>query len=76
MQLLYMKTIYYRFTTPNRKQLFIFASGLAQECVPLLELSKRRKLVKENEQASLCQDLETIVKMISGLINRLDKRKT
>ena len=64
-----------RFTTPDRKHFFVIARGSAQECVPLLELGKRRKLVHDDQHTVLRQDLETIAKMISGLINGLDKRK-
>ena len=65
-----------RFTTPDRKHFFIIARGSAQECVPLLELAKRRELLQKDKHTALRQDLETIAKMISGLINGLDKRKT
>ena len=64
-----------RFTTPDRKHFFVIARGSAQECVPLLELAKRRDLIQEDNHTALRQDLETIAKMISGLINGLDKRK-
>lgn len=65
-----------RFTTPDRKHFFVIARGSAQECVPLLELAKRRGHIQEDNHTALRQDLETIAKMISGLINGLDKRKT
>ena len=34
-----------RFTTPDRRNFFIIARGSVQECVPLLELALRRKLL-------------------------------
>ncbi len=64
-----------RFTSPDRKHFFVIARGSAQECVPLLELGKRRRLIHDEQHTALRQDLETIAKMISGLINGLDKRK-
>lgn len=63
-----------RFTIPDRKHFFVIARGSVQECVPLLELAKRRELLQEDKHVALRQDLETIAKMISGLINGLDKR--
>jgi four helix bundle protein len=34
-----------RFTKADRKNFFVIASGSAQECVPLLELARRKGLV-------------------------------
>ena len=65
-----------RFTKADRKNFFTIARGSAQECVPLLELAHRRKLLDETRHASMREELETIAKMIRGLINGLDKRQT
>ena len=65
-----------RFTKADRKHFFIIARGSTQECVPLLELSRRKGLISEEANDELRQDLEIIAKMISGLISGLDKRKT
>ena len=62
-----------RFTKADRKNFFIIARGSAQECVPLLELARRRKLLDDARHASMRENLETIAKMISGLINGLNK---
>ncbi len=35
-----------RFTKADRRNFFVIARGSAQECVPLLELAKRRGLIK------------------------------
>ncbi len=64
-----------RFTKPDRKNFFIIARGSVQECVPLLEVARRRNLLEDCRHAALRDDLETIAKMISGLINGLDKRR-
>ncbi len=64
-----------RFTKADRKHFFIIARGSTQECVPLLELSRRKGLISDELNAELRQELETIAKMISGLIGGLDKRK-
>lgn len=63
-----------RFTKPDRKNFFTIARGSVQECVPLLEVARRRGLVDESQHEALRQTLETIAKMISGLINGLDNR--
>jgi four helix bundle protein len=65
-----------RFTKADRKNFFIIARGSVQECVPLLELARRRKLIDEPKHAELKSQLEEISKMLSGLINGLEKRET
>ncbi len=64
-----------RFTKADRRNFFIVARGSVQECVPLLEIGRRRKLVGEEIHTSLRGELEAMAKMISGLINGLDKRR-
>jgi len=64
-----------RFTKPDRKNFFVIARGSAQECVPLLEIARRRGFIDDARHAELRTDLETIAKMISGLIKGLDNRK-
>ena len=64
-----------RFTKPDRKNFFTIARGSAQECIPLLEIARRRGLLHESEHEALRQELETIAKMVSGLINGMNKRK-
>ena len=65
-----------RFTKPDRKHFFGIARGSIQECVPLLELALRRKLVEGEEHTQLRGQLEELGKMISGLIKGLEKRAT
>lgn len=64
-----------RFTKPDRKNFFGIARGSVQECVPLLELARRRKLIDDSKHAELKSQLEEISKMLSGLINGLEKRR-
>jgi four helix bundle protein len=64
-----------RFTKPDRKHFFGIARGSVQECVPLLELALRRKLLSEDRHLQLKVDLEEISRMLSGLINGLDQRE-
>lgn len=63
-----------RFTKPDRKNFFTIARGSVQECVPLLEVTRRRELVDQSKHETLRRELETIGKMISGLINGLEQR--
>ena len=64
-----------RFTKPDRKNFFGIARGSVQECVPLLELAGRQKLLEPPEHERMKANLEEIARMLSGLINGLDKRK-
>jgi len=64
-----------RFTKGDRRNFFIVARGSVQECVPLLEIAKRKRLIPDVIFSDLLNKLEVISKMISGLINGLEKRK-
>lgn len=64
-----------RATIPDRRNFFTIARGSAQECVPLLEIARRRGLVQEPTMLALKERLEVIAKMISGLINGLENRR-
>jgi four helix bundle protein len=65
-----------RFTKADRRNFFTVARGSTQECVPLLEVARRRGFVNEARHAELRAELEVIAKMISGLIKGLDNRDT
>ena len=64
-----------RFTKRDRRHFFIIARGSTQECVPLLEIAKRKQLISKHSHLETSNQLEVISKMISGLINGLEKRK-
>ncbi len=64
-----------RFTKRDRRNFFIIARSSAQECIPILEIAKRKQLISDVNLSDLLNELETISKMISGLINGLKKRK-
>lgn len=64
-----------RYTKADRKNFFMIARGSAQECVPLLELGRRRGLLNEERHAMMRTELETIAKMLSGLISGIEKRR-
>lgn len=63
-----------RFTKADRRHFFTIARGSVQECVPLLEVACRRGLLDRARNDVLRGELEVMAKMISGLINGLDKR--
>ena len=63
-----------RFTKADRKNFFGIARGSVQECVPLLELTARQKLLEAQRHQELKADLEEIAKMLFGLIKGLDNR--
>jgi four helix bundle protein len=63
-----------RFTKADRKNFFGIARGSVQECIPLLELARRRSLLSDAEHERLKSSLEEIARMLSGLINGLEKR--
>ncbi len=64
-----------RFTKPDRRHFFGIARGSVQECVPLLELAWRRKLLNEQDHIELKNRLEEIARMLSGLIKGLENRE-
>ncbi len=64
-----------RFTSADRRNFFIVARASAQECVPLLELARRKGLVADNPHQAFREQIEVIARMISGLISGMDKRK-
>jgi four helix bundle protein len=49
-----------RFTKADRKHFFAIARGSVQECVPLLELARRRGLILDDRHSSLKNQLEEI----------------
>lgn len=64
-----------RFTKPDRKHFFGIARGSVQECVPLLELAKRRQLITDELHIKLKARLEEVARMLSGLIKGFENRE-
>ena len=64
-----------RQTKADRKNFFIISRGSVHECLPMLELAKRRGLIEPNRHLEFKTDLVEIVRMISGLISGLEKRE-
>jgi len=57
-----------RFHKADRASFFRIARGSAFECVPILEICKRRALLTDDRHAQLLAQLESIARMLSGLI--------
>ncbi len=64
-----------RWHAKERKNFFWIARGSVFECVPLLELCRRGKLITEEQFANLKAELEVLAKMISALIKGTEKRE-
>ena len=64
-----------RWTEADRRNLFAIARGSLHECVPLIELCRRRELLEGDVCSALKSDLETIAKMLSRLIQKGQKRQ-
>ena len=65
-----------RFTKADRKHFFGIARASVLQCVPQLELARRRELIDESKHAEFKSQLEEISRMLSGLINGLENRET
>ncbi|MBI4335733.1 MAG: four helix bundle protein [Candidatus Omnitrophica bacterium] len=53
----------------DRINYFRIARGSAFECVPILELCKRKKLIKEEDAKVFNERLDEVCKMLTGLMN-------
>jgi len=58
-----------RYGKADRKNFFRISRGSAFECIPILELCKRKKLIGGEKHKVLKDNLDEICKMLSGLIN-------
>jgi len=56
-----------RYHTKDRQAFFRIARGSAFECVPILEICKRKKLIDEQIVKNLLEELEIISKMLTRL---------
>ena len=64
-----------RLTRPARNHFFGIARGSLLECVALLELASRQRLIALRTHTQLKGDTEQIARMLAGLINS-SKRRT
>ena len=57
-----------RFSEKEKQNFFRIARGSAFECVPILEICRRKELINKDTHKELIDQLERICKMLSGLI--------
>jgi four helix bundle protein len=57
-----------RFHPADRNNFFRISRGSAFECVPILEICMRKKLISKELNMQLKQEIEEISRMLSGLI--------
>ena len=62
-----------RSTPADRRRFFVMARGSTHECVPLLELARRRGLLAESEHAEFKAEIEEIARMLAGLIRHTER---
>ncbi|MEY4119347.1 MAG: hypothetical protein RLZZ116_2675 [Planctomycetota bacterium] len=61
-----------RFTKADRRNFFVIARGSASECIPLLEIARRRALVEAGRADELKRRLDRIARMLTALIAGLE----
>jgi four helix bundle protein len=61
-----------RWHKAERRNFFWIARGSCHECVPLLELCRRRGFITDQQHIELFVELETIAKMIAGLVKGIE----
>ena len=64
-----------RFHKKDKLNFFYISRGSIFECVPLLQVLRSKKILNDDEYQKLYTELETLSKMISGLINSIEKDK-
>ena len=64
-----------RFTKADRKRFFGISRGSLLECLPLLELARRRGLLDDQRHDQLRRALEELGRIISGLIRGVADRR-
>jgi four helix bundle protein len=64
-----------RWTEADRRHFFAVARGSVHECIPLLEMCRRKKLVAEHDCEELRAEVETLAKMLAGLMRRRARPK-
>ena len=62
-----------RFHKKEKINFFYISRGSLFECVPVLQVLKSKKLLSDSEYKKMYSNLETISKMLSGLIKSVEK---
>jgi four helix bundle protein len=63
-----------RFRPSDRRQFFVVARGSAFECVPILQVLRRKNLLESNRYQKLYSELQVVAKMLSKLIQREENK--
>ncbi len=58
----------------DKLNFFYISRGSMFECVPIIQVLKSRELISEDEYEELYLNIEVLSKMISGLINSIEKK--
>jgi four helix bundle protein len=62
-----------RWHRKDKKQFYLIARGSAYECIPILDLLRRKKLIDEQIFTDLKNEVETMAKMLTKLVQSMDK---
>ncbi len=57
-----------RATVADRRRFLLMARGSVHECVALLDMCERKRLLTDAERAELNQGLVTVAKMLAGMV--------
>jgi len=61
-----------RVTAADQRRFLVMARGSVHECVALMDMLERKKLLPDASRAELAEHLTVIAKMLSGMIARLN----
>ena len=61
-----------RVTAADERRFLVMARGSVHECVALMDMLERKKLLPDASRAELAEHLTVIAKMLSGMIARLN----
>lgn len=64
-----------RWTAAERKRYFFIARGSCLECLPILDLFLEAEIINSQQKEALYCQLETIFKMLNGLISRMEEKR-
>ncbi len=56
----------------EKRQFFWIARGSAFECVPIIQVLYRKKLIDEKQHASYYEQLDVIAKMLTNLVKSVE----
>jgi four helix bundle protein len=62
-----------RWHSGDKKQFYLIVRGSAYECVPILDLIHRKKLIDGKVHENLKGEVDVIAKMLTKLVQSIDK---